>query len=102
MAKGQGRKTALRPHLTPPQRELLTLTQHVRAPTITPQLQLRARIILLLAQGHTITAIAGHLCMSRKFLYKWIRRWHADGLRGLQDRKCGYLAGQTRGHQRGA
>ena len=90
MARGQGRHTALRRHLTPDQQEVLALTQQVRSSTITPQLRLRARIILLLAQGHTITAIAQHLRLARKIIYKWIWRWQTDGLKGLQDRKPGF------------
>ena len=89
MPHGQGRKTALTPQLTPQQRELLTLTQQVHSATITPQLQLRARLILLLAHGHSITAVAAHLRLARKIIYKWLKRWQADGLKGLQDQKPG-------------
>ena len=57
MALGQGRRTALRPSLTRAERELLTLTQQVGSATITPQLRLRACIILLLDQGWTIAPL---------------------------------------------
>ena len=92
MARGQGRHTALRRYLTPGQRELLALTQQVHSSTITPQLRLRARMILLLAQGWTITAIAQEVSVARKIVYKWIWRWLASGLPGLQDRKPGSAA----------
>ena len=95
MALGQGRKTALCPHLTPGQREALALTQHVYSSTITPQLRLRARMVLLLAHGWTITAIARHIGLTRKCIYKWLWRWQAEGLPGLQDRKPGYAPRHT-------
>ena len=100
--RGRGRRTAMRPHLTPEQFAMLQMIQQVRSLTVTPQLRLRARIILLLAQGETMTAIAQAVGMSRTHTYKWVRRWHAEGLRGLQDRQSGYPLGRHRKEAREA
>ena len=44
----------------------------------------RARIILLLADGMTITDIAATVGMSRRHTYTWVRRFVQHGLAGLQ------------------
>ena len=90
----RGRRTALRPQLTQREHEVLALTQQVRSSTITPQLRQRGRLILLLAKGATITDVARHLGLSRKCAYKWIERWHTDGLAGLVDRREGRPLGR--------
>lgn len=97
----RGRRTALRRGLTPEDWELLQLTQRVRAATITPQMRLRARIVLLLAEGQTITAIAQQVNVARNIVYKWIKRWQDEGLRGLRDRKSGYPPGRSHRQHRG-
>ena len=49
-------------------------------------------MLLLLADGMTITDTAAAVGMSRRHTYKWIRRFMQEGLEGLQDkpkRDCG-------------
>ena len=65
----------------------------VRPPSL-PGRARRARILLLLADGVTITDIAAAVGMSRRHTYKWIQRFVQEGLAGL-DEKPG------RGRQRG-
>ena len=88
----RGRKTSFTIRLTPAQRQTLLAWQ--RATTISAGRARRARIILLLADGVTITDIAASVGMSRRHIYKWIQRFVQEGLEGL-DEKPG------RGHRRG-
>lgn len=46
---------------------------------------MRARIILLLAQGETIATICRRVGLGRRHVYKWIARWEQDGLAGLYE-----------------
>jgi biotin operon repressor len=79
-----GRKTSLMIRLTPTQRQTLLAWQH--APNIRAGLVRRARIVLLLADGMTITDIAATVGMSRRHVYKWIQRFVQEGLEGLHDK----------------
>jgi hypothetical protein len=79
----RGRKTSLTIHLTPPERRTLLAWQ--RATTIPAGLARRGRIILLLADGRTITDIATIVGISRRFVYKWVQRFLEQGLAGLAD-----------------
>ena len=80
----RGRKTSFRIRLTPAQRQTLLAWQH--ATNISAGLARRARIILLLADGMTITDIAATVGMSRRHTYKWIQRFVQEGLEGLEDK----------------
>jgi DNA invertase Pin-like site-specific DNA recombinase len=80
----QGRKTSLTIRLTPAERQTLLAWQ--RATTIRAGLVRRARIILLLADGVTITGTARAVGMSRRHTYRWIQRFMQEGLAGLADR----------------
>jgi len=80
----RGRKTSLTIHLTPAQRQTLLAWQ--RATNIPAGLARRARIVLLLAGGVTITDIATTVGMSRRHTYKWIQRFIQAGLEGLQEK----------------
>ena len=80
----RGRKTSLTIHLTPAERRTLLAWQ--RATTIPAGLARRGRIILLLADGVTITAIAATVGISRRFIYKWAWRFLEQGLAGLADK----------------
>jgi transposase len=42
--------------------------------------------VLLLADGVTITDIAATVGISRRFVYKWARRFLQEGLAGLVDK----------------
>ena len=46
----------------------------------------RARLLLLLADGMTITEAAATVGMSRRHTYKWIRRFMQEGIEGLADK----------------
>ena len=80
----RGRKTSFTIHLTPAQRQTLLAWQ--RATAISAGLARRGRIILLLADGMTITDIATTVGMSRPHVYKWVRRFVQQGLEGLHDK----------------
>ena len=80
----RGRKTSCTIRLTPAQHHTLLAWQ--RVPTVPAGLARRARIIVLLADGRTITDIAAAVGVSRMFVYKWIQRFGQDGLEGLHDK----------------
>ena len=80
----RGRKTSLTIRLTPAERRTLLAWQ--RATTISAGLARRGRILLLFADGMTITDIAATVGISRRFVYKWIQRFEQEGLEGLQDK----------------
>ena len=80
----QGRKTSLTIHLTPAER--LTLLAWQRATTVPAGLARRGRLLLLLADGMTITDAAATVGLSRRHSYKWIQRFLEHGLEGLADR----------------
>ena len=80
----RGRKTSFTIRLTPAQRQTLLTWQ--RSTTISAGLARRGRIILLLADGMTITDIAATVGMRRPHIYKWVQRFLQQGLEGLQDK----------------
>ena len=80
----RGRKTSFIIQLTPAQRQTLLAWQY--ATRIPAGLARRARIIILLADGVTITDIAATVGMSRRHTYKWIQRFVQEGLEGLEDK----------------
>ncbi len=80
----RGRKTSLTIRLTPAQRQTLLAWQ--RATTIPAGQARRARLLLLLADGMTITDAAATVGLSRRHTYKWIQRFVQEGLEGLQDK----------------
>ena len=80
----RGRKTSLTIRLTPAERQTLLAWQ--RATTIRAGLRRRARMILLVADGVSITAIAATVGISRPFVYKWAQRFLAQGIEGLVDK----------------
>ena len=77
----RGRTTSLTIHLSPAERRTLHAWQ--RAISLPAGLVRRARIILLLADGMPITAIATTVGMSRPQVYKWIHRFRQEGLARL-------------------
>ena len=80
----RGRKTSLTIRLTPAER--LTLLSWQRATSIPAGLARRGRLLLLLADGMTITDAAATVGLSRRHAYKWIQRFVQEGLAGLQDK----------------
>ena len=83
----RGRKTSFTIRLTPAQRQTLLAWQ--RATTVHAGLARRGRIILLLADGMTITDIATTVSVSRQNVYKWIHRFRQEGVEGLTSRSTG-------------
>lgn len=84
LCMARGRKTSLTIRLTPAERQTLLAWQ--RATTIPAGLARRGRILLLLAEGMTITDIATTVGISRRFVYKWVQRFVQEGLEGLRDK----------------
>jgi hypothetical protein len=80
----RGRKTSYTIRLTPAQRQTLLAWQ--RSTTISAGLARRGRMILLLADGVTITDIAAAVGRNRGHIYKWAQRFLQQGLEGLQDK----------------
>jgi hypothetical protein len=80
----RGRTTSFTIQLTPAQRQTLRTWQ--RATTIPAGLARCAWLLLLLADGMTITQAATTVGLSRRHSYKWIRRFVQEGLEGLTDK----------------
>ena len=80
----RGRRTSFTIRLTPAERRTLLTWQ--RSTTISAGLARRARLLVLLADGMTITEAAAAVGLSRRHTYKWIQRFMQEGLAGLVDR----------------
>jgi hypothetical protein len=80
----RGRRTSFTIRLTPAERRTLLTWQ--RATTLPAGLARRARLLLLLADGMTITAAAATVGLSRRHTYKWIQRFVQEGLEGLAEK----------------
>src|SRR6266571_2649869 len=80
----RGRKTSLTIRLTPAERRTLLAWQ--RATTISAGRARRGRIILLMADGMPISDVAATVGISRRFVYKWVQRFVAEGVQGLADK----------------
>jgi Winged helix-turn helix len=76
-----------------PPAERLTLLSWQRSPTLAAGLARRARLLLLLADGMTITEAAATVGLSRNHSYKWIQRFMQEGLAWLEEKP-------GRGHRR--
>ena len=59
----------------------------LRRPRIAAGLAKRARAILLLAEGQTVSATSRSVSMQRRHFYKWIERFRQNGVAGLSDGK---------------
>ncbi len=59
----------------------------LRRPSVTAGLAKRARAILLLADGHTVSEVSRLVVMQRRHLYKWAERFQRQGIAGLYDGK---------------
>ena len=71
------------PMVTAEQREILQ--QWIRRPKTAQALALRARIVLLLAEGKSSTAVAHQLRVHIQTVSKWRERFVAQGVDGLLD-----------------
>jgi hypothetical protein len=59
----------------------------LRRQNVAAGLAKRARAILLLADGHSVSEVGRLLPMQRRHLYKWAERFRRQGVAGLQDGK---------------
>ena len=80
----RGRKTALSVQLTPAQRQTLLAWQ--RSTAIPAGLARRGRMVVLLAERMTIADIVKTVGISRRFVYKWVQRFVAQGVEGLYEK----------------
>jgi hypothetical protein len=80
----RGRTTSLTIRLTPAERQTLQAWQ--RSTVISAGRARRGRLILLLADGVTISDTAATVGISRRFVYKWAQRFLEQGLGGLADK----------------
>ena len=94
----RGRKTALTVRLTPAERQALLAWQ--RSPTLSVGLVRRGRILLLVSEGTSISEIARTVGVSRRFIYKWVRRFLVQGLAGLATRQGPRPWAEARGSTR--
>jgi transposase len=69
---------------TSQRRDLETM---LRRTTIAVGLARRARAILLLADGHSVSAVGRMVAMQRRHLHKWMDRFREHGIAGLSDAK---------------
>ena len=81
----RGRKTSLSVPLTPAERRTLLAWQRSTT-TISAGRARRGRIILLMADGMPISDVAATVGISRRFVYKWVQRFMAEGVEGLADK----------------
>ena len=81
----RGRTTSLSVQLTPAERRTLLAWQRSTT-TISAGRARRGRIILLLADGVTISDIAATVGISRRFVYKWVQQFQEQGVEGLTDK----------------
>lgn len=76
--------------------EYLGLQRLSLSPEVTRGLARRARLILLVASGQTLTTAAAYAFMSRQHADKWVKRWLKEGIVGLFDRERGGLRERRR------
>jgi hypothetical protein len=80
----RGRKTSLSIQFTPEERIILESWQ--RSPSIRAGLVRRGCIILILADGYSISQISRTVGIRRRFIYQWAYRFLEERLPGLADR----------------
>ena len=81
---GQGRHTQLQVDLTAEDRSVLESLQ--RSTTVKAGVARRARIVLLRAEGQSVTSISRTVGLARLFVYKWVERYNRQGVAGLYDK----------------
>src|SRR5215813_13049487 len=78
--------------LTVPERE--ELTARVRSRMLPSEDVRRSRLVLMLADGESFTAIQVALGCNRSYITRWKQRFEAGGLSGLYSRHRGRVAGK--------
>ena len=63
-----------------------TTRQYSRYAEISDPAERRLAVIRLHAQGWSVTSIAAYLDVARKTAYQILKRWIAEGVRGLEDK----------------
>lgn len=76
-------RTPIRIELTRQERQ--ELEARTRSQRMAHRDVLRARIILLLAEGRTVSSVARQVSKQRRIVAKWGNRFVKKGLEGLQD-----------------
>jgi hypothetical protein len=79
----RGRKSSFVVSLRPDQRA--DLESMIRSTKLAAGLARRARLILLVAEGQNLTRAAAIVGLSVRNARKWVRRFLASGVDGLQD-----------------
>jgi hypothetical protein len=80
----RGRKTLLTIHLTADERQtLLAWQRSAKSPARQAR---RGRILLLLAEGMTVTEVAQRVGVTRRSVAMWAQRFMKHGLEGLADK----------------
>lgn len=79
----RGRKTTLTLTLTPDDRAALEHCLRATVQVTSGQAR-RARVVVLRADGVSITTIGRLVGMNRRHIYKWLGRYQAYGLAGLR------------------
>lgn len=80
----RGRRSSLVIRLTEDERA--ELERVLRSTKVRAGLARRARVVLLRAEGKSISHVARQVDLSRRLVYKWIGRYLKKGLRGLGDK----------------
>ena len=94
----RGRKTSFTIHLTPAERQTLLAWQ--RSTTISAGLARRGRMLVLLADGVPISHVAAVVGLSRRHVYKWVRRFLEERLEGMTDRRRPHPPDLTEQHEK--
>ena len=62
------------------------LATWLRSPRLPQALGMRARVVMLSAEGHALRAIAERLGVTQRTVCLWRRRYQGEGLAGLKSR----------------
>src|SRR6202045_4676700 len=84
--------TSMRDTITLTNSELMELTRRANSRTDRAEDARRARLILLLAEGHTWDEACERVPCSRGFVASWTRRFEEQRLAGLYSRHLGQVA----------
>ena len=80
----QGKKSSMIVQVTPAERHVLESWQ--RSTTINAGLHRRSRIILILADGVSVSDTARMVGVGRRHVYTWAERFSEAGPHGLEDK----------------